>query len=345
MSKTRSLQKQGARPLVLASLFVVLGVLLPFLTSHMLGVPGTTLLPMHLPVLLCGLVCGPLYGVLCGILAPSLSCLLTGMPVAFPMLPIMLCELSVYGLSAGLLYRRLKAPFLVSLPLAMAAGRGAYALAFAAIMKITGGTAKALSVSAAFVAGLPGIATQLILIPLVFQLLVKSGVAGELGDEDTFVKNEKAIASARVLIQEGTASCVLVKNGEIIHTAEGRGVAPLIWLLDNKPGLMKDALVVDKIIGKAAAMALLCGGAKSVWALTMSRPAQEYLRERGVAAECGMCIESISNRSGDGICPLERSVYGIDDPQEGLARLRETIAELMANARAAAPQPPKDATF
>ena len=37
------------------------------LAFHALGM-GSTLLPMHLPVLLCGLICGAGYGAFCGIL-------------------------------------------------------------------------------------------------------------------------------------------------------------------------------------------------------------------------------------------------------------------------------------
>ena len=73
--------------IVLAGVLTALGVLLPFVTAHAFGVPGTVLLPMHLPVLLMGLLCGPQFGAAGGLLIPVISSLLTGMPVAFPMLP------------------------------------------------------------------------------------------------------------------------------------------------------------------------------------------------------------------------------------------------------------------
>ncbi|MBQ7376223.1 MAG: ECF transporter S component, partial [Clostridia bacterium] len=62
--------KNKTHRLTLAGFFVALGIILPFALGHGMGVPGTLLLPMHLPVLLCGFLCGPTYGLLCGMILP-----------------------------------------------------------------------------------------------------------------------------------------------------------------------------------------------------------------------------------------------------------------------------------
>lgn len=76
------------------------------LAFHALGM-GSTLLPMHLPVLLCGLICGAGYGAFCGIAGPVVSCVLSGMPTALQ-LASMAPELCAYGLLCGLLYRHIR---------------------------------------------------------------------------------------------------------------------------------------------------------------------------------------------------------------------------------------------
>ena len=45
--------------LVLAALFLALGMILPFFTAQIPEI-GSMLLPMHIPVLVCGFVCGNL---------------------------------------------------------------------------------------------------------------------------------------------------------------------------------------------------------------------------------------------------------------------------------------------
>jgi hypothetical protein len=144
---------------------LALGVLLPYVTSHAFGLQGTTFLPMHFPVLLAGLTCGALYGGVCGVLAPLLSCLITGMPPVYPMLPIMLCELAVYGVLSGLLRSKTKLNIYLVLLIAMLGGRFAYAAAFDVLFYLSGSALKALTAAGAVVAGLPGIVLQILVVP------------------------------------------------------------------------------------------------------------------------------------------------------------------------------------
>ena len=47
--------KQNTKNLVLAAMFLAIGLVLPFFTGQIPQI-GSMLLPMHLPVLLCGLL-------------------------------------------------------------------------------------------------------------------------------------------------------------------------------------------------------------------------------------------------------------------------------------------------
>ena len=170
--------KNKTQRLTLAGFFVALGIILPFALGHGMGIPGTLLLPMHLPVLLCGFLCGPTYGFLCGMILPILNCLMTGMPAPFPMLPIMFFELALYGLVSGLLFSKtplgkLKYGIYIALPIAMLCGRLAYAAAFYSIL-LAVGELKALTVGAAIIAGLPGILIQLLIIPPIVLMLKRN---------------------------------------------------------------------------------------------------------------------------------------------------------------------------
>ena len=174
--------KNKTQRLTLSGLFLALGIILPLATAHGFGVPGTLLLPMHLPVLLCGFLCGPLFGTLCGGALPLLNCVLTGMPAPFPMLPIMFFELAVYGLVSGLLFCKTplgkqKFGICAALPITMICGRVAYAAVFY-ILLLTVGNLKALAVTAAIVTGLPGIIIQLLAIPPIILMIQKHNRQG-----------------------------------------------------------------------------------------------------------------------------------------------------------------------
>ena len=141
---------------------------------------GQVLSPMHLPVLLCGLVCGGFYGAVCGLVGPILSSVLSGMPPASALVS-MLPELMVYGLVSGLAMKLIHtkksvADVYIALTAAMVLGRVAGGIAKA--LFYTGGSGFSLSlwVSSYFVATLPGIAVQLVLIPLLFFTLTRARV-------------------------------------------------------------------------------------------------------------------------------------------------------------------------
>jgi hypothetical protein len=154
----------NTRKVTLTAVFVALGILIPFVTSHAFGILGTVLLPMHLPILLCGFICGMRYGLIAGVVTPCLSSLITGMPAPYPMLPIMLVELTLYGFSSGLLFKRFKLPLFFALPVSMLIGRAGYAVMFYILLALNPAM-KALSVWAAVTTGLVGIVVQLVIIP------------------------------------------------------------------------------------------------------------------------------------------------------------------------------------
>lgn len=159
--------------IVLAGILVAMGVLLPLFTAHAFGIPGTVLLPMHIPVFLMGFLCGPKFGAVGGVVIPILSSVLTGMPVAFPMLPIMIGELSVYGGISGFLYKKIGLAIYPSLIIAMCCGKLTYGLIFSMLLFMNDGKLQALSMSGAILQGIPGIVIQLIFVPAILVAIKK----------------------------------------------------------------------------------------------------------------------------------------------------------------------------
>ena len=92
--------------LVLASVFLCMAYVLPFLTGQ---IPefGSMLCPMHIPVILCGFICGWKYGLVVGFISPIFRSLTLGMPPLFPTAFSMSFELGAYGLLSGILYNHL----------------------------------------------------------------------------------------------------------------------------------------------------------------------------------------------------------------------------------------------
>lgn len=155
----------NTKKMVYAAVILALSIAIPAL-SHFTGLPGNIFLPMHLPVLIGGLLLGPLYGLIVGVLAPILNFFLANMPPV-PILYIMIFELGAYGLFTGLLYKKSNRLF-ISLLASLVIGRLVAAIVvFVLVQTMTGFDANpVLWFIGSFVKSFPGIAIQLVLIPL-----------------------------------------------------------------------------------------------------------------------------------------------------------------------------------
>lgn len=156
---------------VMGGLLLAIGVIIPSI-FHTTGIDGRIFLPMHIPVLLGGFLLPPMYAILLGLLTPILNNLLTGMPVLFPMVVIMIFELGVYGLVASVLYRKLRIHILVSLIISMIFGRiAAGGIVYILVVFFGQKMDPLLFVQGAIVTGLPGIIIQIILIPILMHAI------------------------------------------------------------------------------------------------------------------------------------------------------------------------------
>lgn len=177
MQKKMTMKKTITMKTVLTGSAILASILLPQL-FHAAGVlsgigsaAGTAFLPMHIPVLLAGFLGGPLVGIVAGALSPLISFCISGMP-ALPMLPFMMIELGIYGLTAGLLTKT-KLPLFIQLLLTQIAGRVARIIAgLAAIYLFDNPALTIASACWTFItAGAFGILLQWALIPLLTKYL------------------------------------------------------------------------------------------------------------------------------------------------------------------------------
>lgn len=170
------MNKEYVRSVTFAGLFIALGILIPML-FHAFGL-GRVFLPMHLPVFVAGLAYGPGCGLLTGALTPVLSAVLTGMPPLAPMpvAQMMVFELGVYGLVAGLLSHRLRLGVIISLLGAMLGGRLVYGLLGAFVLPLLGfsGIPVLFPLTAGLLSSIPGVVLQLVVVPVAVRLITRA---------------------------------------------------------------------------------------------------------------------------------------------------------------------------
>ena len=165
------------RHLTVSAMLLAVGMVLPLLTMQLKEI-GDTLLPMHLPVLLCGILCGWKYGGTIGLLLPFLRSVTFGKPPLYPNAVWMALELMTYGAVIGLVYllgpKKELLRIYVALISAMLAGRVVWGISKAILLGVAG---KAFTMELFLVGGfldaIPGIVLQLLLVPTLVILAKK----------------------------------------------------------------------------------------------------------------------------------------------------------------------------
>lgn len=162
--------KIKTKNMVLAALFIALGVILPQ-AFHVFGqASGMTFLPIHLPVMMAGLLLGPWYGGTVGVLVTIVSGVLTGMP-AVPKLYFMIFELLAYGIATGIFIKKMKV--LPSIIVSMAMGRLVYGVTLIIGVQIIGVDYPFTNLAAflsGITTGIPGVLIQIVTLPIVYRL-------------------------------------------------------------------------------------------------------------------------------------------------------------------------------
>ena len=130
------------------------------------------------------------------------------------------------------------------------------------------------------------------------------------------------LAEMKTLVMGGV-SCVAAKDGVIVAKETGRGIMPIMKLLAD--GKLAHALVVDKVVGRAAAAICIVGKAKKVHAMMMSAEAAALLKAHGVEASADKTVPKILNRDLTDSCPMEQTIDGIEDPAEMVKALRSRL--------------------
>ena len=132
--------------------------------------------------------------------------------------------------------------------------------------------------------------------------------------------------SARSLLEKGSCTCVLCRDGSTV-TDSRRGVRPLLELLESETDFHGYS-AADKVVGKAAAFLYCLLGVKALYAGVLSVPARDVLVSAGISVKWGSLVPAIRNRAGDGFCPMETAVWELSDPALAPDAIRAALQRL-----------------
>lgn len=132
------------------------------------------------------------------------------------------------------------------------------------------------------------------------------------------------------ILKEEQVSCVIYRSEQEVRKSEAIGIKPLMVELRKDKSAFEGCVIADKVVGKAAALMVVLGGAEAVFGRIISKDAMTILERYGICYEYEEIVPYIENRTKTGRCPMEETVLAIDDPKTAFVELEKTIAKLMA---------------
>lgn len=122
---------------------------------------------------------------------------------------------------------------------------------------------------------------------------------------------------------------IILKNDKRLYQSTRTGMLPLYQAIGvlGIPQL-KDTTIVDKIVGKAAALLISYIQAHTVYCSTLSVRGKTVLEDRGITFRYEELTPEIINRYGTDICPFEKAVLDVEDPEIGYLRIQAKLQQL-----------------
>ena len=121
-------------------------------------------------------------------------------------------------------------------------------------------------------------------------------------------------------------SCVVGKGGSV-RCFFGSGIRDLLEMLADKGSPLQGAEVADKVVGKAAASLMACGGAVRVHADLMSEGALSLLRSNGIPCSYATLVPYIKRRDMEGMCPMEQLTLDAADAKTAVGRILDFMKQ------------------
>lgn len=131
------------------------------------------------------------------------------------------------------------------------------------------------------------------------------------------------INHAKYILEDRNASVVFCR-GEQMIILDGKGIKPLLELMKKQIALSEYS-VADKIVGKAAALLFIKMKVSSVYGSVMSEKARDIFLHYNIPFFYKTLTKEIVNRRGDDICPMEKAVENVNDPEKAYAILTDTV--------------------
>ena len=106
-------------------------------------------------------------------------------------------------------------------------------------------------------------------------------------------------------------SLLVCKDG-VVSFQDEHGIQPLLIQIKCKG--LKNAVVVEKVVGKAAALLMVYEKVKQVHTNIIAKDAIKVFEKHKIEYSYNEVVDYIQNNKKDGLCPMEQKVQNVNSP-------------------------------
>jgi len=125
------------------------------------------------------------------------------------------------------------------------------------------------------------------------------------------------------------SALMIYRDGVLIFGSSDKGIRPHLEAIERfgQEGL-RGTLMVDKIVGRAAALLMLYSLPSDVYAGVITHAAKSLLEGSGVRVHPREIVEAVKQKDGRIYCPFESMVQGISDAGEAYKSIVEKMMSM-----------------
>ncbi len=137
--------------------------------------------------------------------------------------------------------------------------------------------------------------------------------------------NDLHVATER--LKQKNLALAIAKKGRVVFETSSHGIGGLLEAIEELGDEMRGSSVADKVVGKAAALLCVYAGVVAVFAATASDKGIQALRDNSTLCRFENRVQHILGSKRRDICPFEKLVIDISNPEEAYEKLKSLAAE------------------
>ncbi|HEY4533223.1 MAG TPA: DUF1893 domain-containing protein [Fusobacterium sp.] len=129
----------------------------------------------------------------------------------------------------------------------------------------------------------------------------------------------------KFFLENRNANIMIFKDNEIVYCSNEKGIFSMYNLYKNNKNILNNAVIADKIVGRAIAIIAIASNVRGIYAEIISENAYDLLIKNNIRVEYWKKVLNILNHNDSDKCPVEKLAENISSADALILSLDEFL--------------------